>query len=357
MSCRIPILSCRIPLFFPFRTLLSLSVWNKNPHGIYEKGLCYVFFYMNRLKCHNERITLALRLMVGALFVLSAVLKALSVEQFDLYVYEHGLFSLSVTETLTRLLIAAEFTLGVMLLFRLRFRFAYLCAWLLLAGFTLYLLLLPYLFEVGTENCHCFGEKIVFNRNQSILKNLLMMGMLVPIPAENGRRRMPFWVCVVLYAVALTAIGCYNAPNYLYKMVYKSKVRIDEPLFQSAMESRWEALGNPQGKQLICLYSTQCQYCRKAAKKMQLIFQRERLDKRRMNIVFCRLQPDEEIPRFFEEQEIDSLAYTVCPVDTFLRITHGKMPVILFVDHRDIVRAAEYLTLQEREITAFLREK
>ena len=87
---------------------------------------------------------------------------------------------------------------------------------------------------------------------------------------------------------------------------------------------------------------------------MQLIFEREKLDMNRMKVVFCRLQPDREIPRFFEEQDIVPLAYTTIPIDTFLYITNGKMPVILFSDNGKIVKASEYLTLSEKEITSFL---
>ena len=65
----------------------------------------------------NKLFTYIIRIFIGGVFVASAVLKYLSIDIFDLYVYEHNIFNLALTETLTRCLIACEFCMGVMLIF------------------------------------------------------------------------------------------------------------------------------------------------------------------------------------------------------------------------------------------------
>ena len=105
-----------------------------------------------------------MRILVGLVFIASAILKYLSIDEFDLYIYDHNLFSISVTETLTRLLITAECLLGIMLMFNILARFVYYTTLTFLIGFTMYLFLLPYLFNVDITNCYCFGDSMVFSR-------------------------------------------------------------------------------------------------------------------------------------------------------------------------------------------------
>ena len=59
--------------------------------------------------------------------------------------------------------------------------------------------------------------------------------------------------------------------------------------------------------------------------------------------------------KFFREQKVTPLAYTTFTVDTFLNITEGKMPVILFSDEGNIVQTMSYTTLQEKDILHFLQ--
>ena len=130
--------------------------------------------------------------------MLSALLKYLSIETFDLYIYEHHLFGYQLTEIFSRLLVAAEFCLGVMLLAGIFPRLTKWTVFCFLAGFTIYLWLMPYLFQVDMANCHCFGEKLPFTRNQSIVKNLLLMALLLPLSTQRGClcRHLKRWVAV-----------------------------------------------------------------------------------------------------------------------------------------------------------------
>ena len=99
------------------------------------------------MKIHNKHVSIVLRILVGAVFITSALLKYVSIDIFDLYIFDHNLFSVSITETLSRLLITAELVLGLLLIFNIHARLAYYSVVAFLAAFTLYLFLLPLLFD------------------------------------------------------------------------------------------------------------------------------------------------------------------------------------------------------------------
>jgi len=309
------------------------------------------------MKLYNKYISLGLRIFVGLVFITSAILKYISIDIFDLYVFEHNLFSISVTETLTRLLITAELVLGIMLIFNLLARLVYYTAITFLAVFTIYLLILPYFFDVNIMNCHCFGEAIVLNRAQSIGKNIILLLCFIFIsPKFYVHKKWKAWIAIVLGIVTFITFILINAPNYLYTIVRKEKIQIDIPLYESALFNSGRETGFTAGKQVICMYSAGCKFCKQAALKLHLILKNNQLSEAHVKAVFWGGTTDSLIHNFFCEQKIPLPEYTTFRVDTFLNITSGSMPVLLFSDNGTIVRKANYVTLSEKEVVGFLKE-
>ncbi|MDR1458956.1 MAG: hypothetical protein LBI60_01920 [Bacteroidales bacterium] len=304
---------------------------------------------------HNKIASTILRIFIGLVFIASAILKYISIDIFDLFVFEHNLFSISVTETLTRLLITAELLIGIMLIFSIHLRIAYYTAILFLAGFTVYLFLLPYLFDVDIQHCHCFGEAIVLNRTESILKNIVLLVCLVFVsPKFSTFYKWETWVMLSLGAVIFIVFMSVNAPNYVYTLVRKDKIQIDIPTYESALSNSGKETEFTNGKQIICMYSTICQFCKRSAMKMHLIAKHNQLSEDKIKAVFWSGTPDSTIYDFFSDQKIPLIEYTTFRVDTFLKITDGSMPVILFSDNGKITHKANYVTLNEKEIVDFL---
>ena len=64
----------------------------------------------------------SIRILLGIFFIVSAVMKVLSLDTFVMYVYSFQLFPLVLTEIVCRLLIGFEMLLGVMLILKLRYK-------------------------------------------------------------------------------------------------------------------------------------------------------------------------------------------------------------------------------------------
>ena len=308
------------------------------------------------INIHNKIVSAVLRIFVGLVFVASAILKYLSIDIFDLYVFEHNLFSTSVTETLTRLLITAELVLGIMLILNIFARLSYYAVLFFLAGFTIYLFLLPYFFDVDITNCHCFGNAIVLSRSESIGKNIILMVCLLFVsPKFYTFKKWEIWVAIAVSVIAFAVFMIVNTPNYLYTLVHKEKIQIDVPMYESALQNSGKEMAFTDGKQIICLYSISCKFCKRAAAKLHLIMKNNQLPEDKIKAVFWAGSPDSLVYNFYSEQKIPLPEYTVFRVDTFLTITDGHMPVLLFSDNGTIVHKANYITLNEKNVVDFFK--
>ena len=300
-----------------------------------------------------------LRIIVGCVFVFSAISKYVSIESFDIYLFEHQLFNYNIGATLSRLLISAEFLIGIFLIADIRKRETYFLTWLMLIGFTIYLLFQPLLFDLSEDDCHCFGNWIHFNRWESIGKNLLLC--LILIPARSGkseRKRWHLWAVPSIAAVVTIAFMLINPPDYIFRKIYGDKGKTDTKLYETAIRNSGAEAEFRQGRQLVCFYSPHCKHCKNAATKINLMARFHQWDLTQIRCVFWKSdKSEEEIQAFFQENNLEPLEYTTLPVDTFLNIIDGKLPTVLFSDNGKIVRSINYIQIDEKEMDAFVKGK
>ena len=82
----------------------------------------------------------SIRILLGIFFIVSAVMKVLSLDTFVMYVYSFQLFPFVLTEIACRLLIGFEMLLGVMLILKLRYKLVWWTSMGLMVAFTLFLI-------------------------------------------------------------------------------------------------------------------------------------------------------------------------------------------------------------------------
>ncbi len=148
------------------------------------------------------------QLLMGMLFVVSAVLKFITIDSFEIYVYSFGLVGLTTSFYLSRLVIAAELLLGAALISHRHRRFTLMASLLFLVCFILFL---AYAHLSGrTDSCHCFGELFPFSPVESILKNaVLIVLVLFAYKYGNASWAPRWWTVLLIYlAVALAALAC-----------------------------------------------------------------------------------------------------------------------------------------------------
>ena len=145
-----------------------------------------------------------LKILVGMMFIISAVSKFITIDSFEMYIFSFGLFPLGISFYVARFVLAFELILGASLISHRNHRFAVLMSLLFLLCFVVFL---TYAHLVGrTDSCHCFGEMLPFDPVQSILKNAVLVILLLFVYKFAPADWFPRWWLVVLIYLATAVL-------------------------------------------------------------------------------------------------------------------------------------------------------
>ena len=268
-----------------------------------------------------------IRVLLGALFVVSAVAKLFAIDDFELYVFSYGFFSLNFTYVVVRFCIAAELALGLLTILGWWRRVVRLLDLGMLLFFSLFLC---YASLAGhNESCQCFGRLADLNPVQSLLKNaLLIMVALFAFGQEKTVQhcRLRVWLTALIVVSALAAPFVFSVPDSW--MFGPEDAHYNKELLQETVEER----NLEDDRYVVSFVTPGCPYCRMSRQKIDSIVSRNGLDSTR--IVY--IEPDD------------------IGADRFLQLTYGQRPLILMLDHGHTVATFHYRNISERGIVEFI---
>lgn len=298
---------------------------------------------------------LVLRLLIGIMFITTAVLKLFSLDEFELYIYSFEIFNYVMVTVLARLLIAFEFLLGVFLITKTYYQYTWWLTMATMIGFTLFLVYVA-LFRNDT-NCHCFGDFVDLNPVNSIIKNLITIVALLFIRKEEDYRfRFKKWVIGASIAVAVIVPFFVFPMDALYNKFVSPKSDINMNAFQTLQQDTLVAVPDlKEGNYVVAFFIAQCEYCRLSIKKINSIVQRNDLDKERIKIFISGY--DDSIDLFKEESESwDYDYYSISPFIS-LDITYGRFPTMMYISDNQIQKVTDLRGIEEKELVDFLETK
>lgn len=297
----------------------------------------------------KQTLAWVLRIVVSLLFIVSAVAKLSKSEILDspyfaISTFEvKQLYTLGFSQTIapyfSRILIGIELALGVLLLQKQYLkRFVIPVTILMLAVFVGHLAYLI-LSNGNTGNCGCFGELIPMTPAESIVKNIVAIGLLIWIyillPKEEGKHN--FWVLLTaLFGAILTlfmlapirpieentfsvtplehaidslgidansAIITNDTNNNQVVEPQKDTVQTEVKPTETAEPTKVKsgyAKFYPKidtGKQLLCFFVPGCDHCQHACKELTEMKAKDK-NFPPISILFMNEEP-EKIPEFF----------------------------------------------------------
>ena len=295
-----------------------------------------------------------LKVLLGLMFIVSAILKIVDMDKFEIYVYSYHFFSLNFTFLVARAAIILELVLGIGLVSNCLHKPMWWGSMAMLAGYTL---LLIYAQIIGrTDSCHCFGELLPFNPWQSILKNVVLMGLFALVYKVKGFRFKGQWLALVGVALASAVAVFMVSPPDNYTPSYEPGKNVNEALFhETLLKEPLDAYHLDKGKQVIAFLSTSCEFCQLAAHKLSLMQERYGFPPERITYVF--IGNEEGIKEFYKESE--SAEYRSVLYEnaiSLLEVIEGQFPTIVFVDNGTVVHEYGLRNMKEEEIKAFFTQ-
>ena len=285
----------------------------------------------------SKATSLVLRVVLTALFLVSAVAKLMAIDDFELYIFSYGFLPLNACYLVARLCIVAEAVLALLIALGWWRRWVNLAAVLLLLAFSLFL---AYAALIGrTDSCQCMGRLADLPPAQSLLKNAVLVTMVLvyarltrtATATVTSRRKV---ILAIVFAVAVTAaVFCISVPdNWMFG---PEESRYNRELLEESIgpEGLLADEHLAEGHQLVAFVTRGCPYCRMAREKLGSIASRHHLDTTRFH--------------YYEPADL--------PDDLFLRITYGQRPFVLLLDDGKPVVTYHYRNISERQISRFLR--
>lgn len=295
-----------------------------------------------------------IKVVLGLIFIFSAVMKIIGMDNFELYIYSYHFFSLNFTFLVARAAIIIELVLGLLLVLDYFHKLTWWGCVTMLAGYTFFLL---YAQLIGrTDSCHCFGDILQFNPWQSIIKNAVLIMLFLFVYNVRDTKFRYQWLAFIGIVITVSAAVFVISPPDNYTSNYKSHELLHQDLFQDALHRPpLDSLPLCEGRKVVCLFSSACKYCQMTARKLSIMQQIHSFPGDDIYYVF--MGNKEGVDKFYAESE--SLRYHDVIYDDvigLLKINDGIFPVVILMEEGRIVQEYDFRNMNEGQIEAFFKQ-
>jgi hypothetical protein len=342
---------------------------------------------MSNIKKH---LPLIVRILVSALFLLSAVAKSFPIWAFEKQMVDLGIIDWCYAPHLARLIIALETAIAIAILQKHYLKtFVVPVTIILLIGFCAHLGIQMVEHGAMNGNCGCFGQLIPMTPLEAFIKNVITILLLVYLyrNVENKPKGENKFV-VILFIYFLSAFIMFfffpfcpcsktKTPEIIVPQIISDTTTTDSLKIDSTevkdtskgkgidivkqkdtakkievdlgplkVVSKFAIYNNfsgksvnlDEGKKIVCLFVPGCDHCRDAAKELAILKKKNNLPP--IYILFM----DEEtfkIPEFFTETKSSFPYYVMSDIPAFFKLLGNKAttPGINYLWNGNIIKA------------------
>ena len=308
-----------------------------------------------------------LRIGIGGMFVIAAILKLMSIDEFEIYIYSFNVLNFLLTSFVSRIIIAGEFILGLFLILKINYKFTWNATMIVLILFTLFLIYVA-IFRNDT-NCHCFGELVELSPVESIIKNVIAMILLSIDKWTNLKpqsstlkvqrstfkvQRSKFKAQSLIAISTLLIVFVVSPPDVIYNKIYSEEKEISSYVLQKSFDDivkinfendtivldSTAVLETRERNLMIAIVSSGCKYCHLGVKKLSMIMKRKGTDTGNVNIFIW--GSDDGILNFIKETDTEDLSYWKINPRQAIEITYGRFPVFIWLEDGEIVDIGDF---------------
>ena len=320
-----------------------------------------------------------LRIGIGGMFVIAAILKLMSIDEFEIYIYSFNVLNFLLTSFVSRIIIAGEFILGLFLILKVNYKFTWNATMIVLILFTLFLIYTA-IFRNDT-NCHCFGELVELSPVESIIKNVIAMILLSidkwtnlepqssKFNAQSSKfnvqssklkvQRSKFKAQSLIATSTLLIVFVVSPPDVIYNKIYSEEKEISSYVLQESFDDivkinfendtivldSTAVLETRERNLMIAIVSSGCKYCHLGVKKLSMIMKRKGTDTGNVNIFIW--GSDDGILNFIKETDTEDLSYWKINPRQAIEITYGRFPIFIWLEDGEIVDVGDFRSIDD----------
>lgn len=302
--------------------------------------------------------SILLSIIIGGIFIFSAISKIPTLEQFGWTIVETTFLNWTAAEWSARLLVALELFLGVLFVMNFKLKkIAIPISLLLLSVFTIYLMLVIKT-QGNSGNCGCFGDVVQMTPMQSIWKNIGLIILILTLFAIQWEWSFKYSTLLTTLLFLVTGVVPFllSPPESIYIMDENPWTKEPIPLSilynSSTNQAPKEELR--KGKHVLLFMSLTCGHCRKAAKRVRI------MKEKNPEIPFYAILNGDStnIKDFFDDTKMLNVPYsTFNGAEEFLEMNKTTaLPSIKWMEDTNMVKVSNYLNLDENEIKDWLKK-
>ncbi|MFQ3579765.1 MAG: DoxX family protein [Bacteroidales bacterium] len=296
-----------------------------------------------------------IRILVGVVFIVSAFMKLYPTEPIEIYLFSHLPFNWNTSTVLARLLIAGEFFIGIGLISNILKRKFLFLSFFVTVGFSFYLL---YLLIIGnSDNCNCFGEYVEFSPLESLIKNIVLIGLIIVVyifdkSSFNLKYSNP--IAISLFIISIGGAIILSPPDFLVKERYITDYEEGQEYYQlNEFTFSGNTIDFTQGRFIVCFLSVKCPYCKLAANKISVIASKNNnYDK--IFYVFGGHPSKQSIEEFWHSSKSHRFPFTIIEPEKFFPLSGDALPAIVFLENGKLVKKHSYRDLFDDDLRDFL---
>jgi hypothetical protein len=301
----------------------------------------------------NKIISIVLSTLLGLLFIASGALKMMPLEFLENELLYRNLGTEISVLFEARAIIASEFILGALLIFRLFLPSTARLAFYSLIIYTVYLTIVIALYG-NKGNCGCFGNQIDITPLEGILKNILMGAMAFwlfkksPAPVYRPWKK---WTTIGMIAVGTLL------PFVLYPIDLPQPITYLDPtkaqpsfdVFYTTPGVTPPAFDFRKEKCIIIFASLTCSNCKMIVSRAEII------KKNHPNWpIYLIVNGDKnlDLPSFLEETKLEHIPYSFFNKgDELIKVTGPQLPLMLLMENGKAISKLNYYNLNEEELS------
>lgn len=296
---------------------------------------------------------------LGLVFIYSGYTKIDPViEPFEFTFVDIGIGNWYTAPVIARLLIGLEFFIGFLLIVNYNLkRFTLPLTIGLLLFFSIYLVM-QIVFSGNNGNCGCFGEHLKMTPLQAIIKNVVMIGLAIPVYMLWDGWKIKYTkmfnaftgLTILLLPFILNPIDyTYTSNNLDEKVNYPLELNV---LYQPEEPDKVEIpkVDLRKGKHVLAFMSLTCPHCRIAAKKFRLI----KKNNPELPIYFVLNGDKEKLKPFMEDTKADNIPYSFALGKAFVQLSGTNLPRIYYLNNSIVVKKVDYFELNQYQIEEWI---